>query len=239
MRDPYLYDDVPVLVNKGNIKDAEELKNAEGDITKFSMGFAYEAKFDKFNTETLCEIHKIIFGDLYEFAGEFRSIFITKSEEVLGGDTVRYAYPNNIKKELDVISKEISKLKKTESKKDLLFKIVRIIAAIWQTHPFREGNTRAIVTFSVLLAANLGIELDYELLRKNAVYVRNSLVWGSQGIYSKYEYLEKIYFDASNMFDDLSEEAQKTDTKDYTVVNGYYIADYKETPHVYIDRSEN
>ena len=28
------------------------------------------------------------------------------------------------------------------------------------------------------------------------VYKRQSLVWASQGIYSKYEYLERIFFDA-------------------------------------------
>jgi len=238
MRDPYLYDDVPVLRNNGNIKNAEELKKAEGDITKFSMSIAYSTEFEKFNTETLCEIHKIIFGGIYSFAGKFRTIQMTKSEKILGGDTVRYAYPNNIKIELDSASKEISKLKSAENKKDLLFKLVRITASLWQTHPFREGNTRAVVSFSVLLAANLGINLDYEQLEKNAAYVRNSLVWGSQGLYSKFEYLEKIYYDAANMIDKISDEAQKAQTKDYTVVNGYHVADYKEMPHIYSDISE-
>ena len=37
MRDPYLYDDVDVLRNLGNIKSAVDLRKAEGDITKFTM----------------------------------------------------------------------------------------------------------------------------------------------------------------------------------------------------------
>ena len=74
-------------------------------------------------------------------------------------------------------SKEISKLKPTMGKKDIVFRIVRITAAIWQTHPFREGNTRSVIAFSVLLAAKLGVELDYELFAKHATYVRNALVW--------------------------------------------------------------
>ena len=238
MRDPYLYDYVDVLVNKGNIKDAELLRKAEGDITKCSMNIVYAMKFEKFNTATLREIHRIIFGGMYDFAGEFRTIQMSKSEEVLGGDTVNYSYPSTIIKELDTISKEIDKLKSTERKKDLVFKLVGITAAIWQVHPFREGNTRAVVCFSVLLAANLGIELNYSMFEKHAAFVRNSLVWGSQNIYSKFEYLERIYYDTAGMIDKMNEGAQKSDTKDYTVVNGYYIADYKEKPHTYSENKD-
>lgn len=235
MRDPYLYDDADVLINKGNIKDVAELRRAEGDITKCSMNIIYAMKFDKFNTSTLCEIHKVIFGGIYNFAGEFCTIQMTKAEEVLGGDTVHYSYPSTIKKDLDTISKEIAKLKPTESKKDLIFKIVRITAALWQVHPFREGNTRAIVCFSVLLAANLEIALNYSMFEKHASFVRNSLVWGCQGIYSKFEYLERIYFDAAGILDQINGSSQNSKNTDYTVINGYHVADYKEMPHIYTE----
>ena len=85
-QDPYLYDDVPVLKNLPGIKNNEELKQAEGDLTKMSMGIVYAREYEKFNTETLCDIHRTIFGALYEWAGEFRTIPIMKAEEVLGGD---------------------------------------------------------------------------------------------------------------------------------------------------------
>ncbi|MCL2337655.1 MAG: Fic family protein [Firmicutes bacterium] len=185
MRDPYLYDDVDVLRNLGNIHDAEELRRAEGDVTRHTMAMVYGQKFTKFNTETLCEIHRIIFDNLFDWAGEFRTIPLIKHEETLGGDTVRYAYPNQIKKELDVASKEIARLKKSDSKQELLFKLVRITAKIWQTHPFREGNTRTVISFIVLLAAHLKIEIDY------------------------------------------------------TQIEGYYVADYKEQPHKYPDDDKN
>ncbi|MGL4484323.1 MAG: Fic family protein [Anaerovoracaceae bacterium] len=185
---------------------------------------------------------RIIFGDLYDFAGQFRSIPIIKSEEVLGGDTVRYSEPKNIHRELDEASKEIAAVlaisETAEStKKEALFRIVRITAAIWQTHLFREGNTRAIISFSILLAASKGIALDYSLFQKHAAYVRNALVWCCQGIYSKFEYLEKIYFDAAGLLEKANEEFSNLDTKDYTTVNGYYIADYKEKPHKYQEGS--
>ena len=37
-RDPYLYEDVPVLRNLPGIKNSEELKCVEGDLTRMSMG---------------------------------------------------------------------------------------------------------------------------------------------------------------------------------------------------------
>ena len=234
MRDPYLYDDVDVLRNIGNIRNAEELRQAEGDVTRHTMAMVYAQRFTKFNTETLCEIHRIIFDSLFEWTGEFRSISVIKHEEVLGGDTVRYAHPRNIKKELDAASKEITKLKKSESKQDLLFKLVRITASIWQIHPFREGNTRTIISFIVLLAAHLRIEFDYSLFEKHAAYVRNALVWASQGIYSKPEYLERIFFDAAGVEIEGSGPVAVI-PQDYTHIEGYYVADYKEQPHKYID----
>ena len=237
MRDPYLYDDVDVLRNLGNIRDTEELRRAEGDVTLYTMAMVYAHRFTKFNTETLREIHRIIFDNLFEWAGEFRTIPVIKHEDVLGGDTVRYSYPNRIKKELDETSREISKLKKSEPKKDLIFKLVRIAASIWQTHPFREGNTRTVISFVVLLAAHLQIDIDYSLFEKHAAYVRNALVWASQGMYSKPEYLERIFIDAAGV--DAEEENQNMVVpKNYTHIEGYYVADDKEQPHKYFDDND-
>ena len=112
MRDPYLYEDVDVLKNRANIKDYETLRKAEADITNLAMTAIYEREYAKFTAETLCDIHRTIFGQIYEWGGEYRSIQMVKPEEVLGGDTVRYAHPKEIKKQLAEIMKEITKLKR-------------------------------------------------------------------------------------------------------------------------------
>ena len=237
MRDPYLYDDIDVLRNLGNIRDAEELQRAEGDITRYTMAMVYAHHFTKFNSQTLCEIHRIIFDNLFDWAGEFRTIPLVKHEEVLAGDTVRYTYPDQIKKELNAAAKKITKLKKSEPKQDLVFKLVRIAAKIWQIHPFREGNTRTVISFITLLAAHLKVEIDYLLFEKHAAYVRNALVWASQGIYAKYEYLEQIFFDAAGLVQD-SGRPEKSAPKNYTHIKDKYVADYKEQPHTYLDEDK-
>lgn len=161
--------------------------------------------------------------------------------ETRGGTRRRYgslcpSFRN--KKQLDQASREIAKLKPNGVKKDIVFRIVRITAAIWQTHPFREGNTRSVVAFSVLLAAKLGVKLDYELFAHHAAYVRNALVWCTQGIYSIYDYLERIYFDAAGLLDDQPEQTA-TKQKNYDLIEGYRVSDYKEQPHTYAEEADS
>lgn len=234
MRDPYLFDDVDVLKNRANIKDAQLLRKAEADITNLAMSAIYEREYEKFNMETLCDIHRSIFGQIFEWAGEFRTIQMVKYEEVLGGDTVRYAYPKDIKKELTTTMKEINKLKRNGSNdRDVVFRLVRIIAAIWQTHPFREGNTRTVIVFAVLLAKHLGFDVNHELFREHSSYVRNALVWGSQGIYSRFEYLEKIFYDAILHEDDSNVSTADDKSSKYEKIGDYKVKDYVERPHEY------
>lgn len=235
MRDPYLYDDADVLKNRADIKDAELLRKAEADITNLAISAIYEQEYGKFNIDTLCDIHRTIFGHIYDWAGEFRTIQMVKYEDVLGGDTVRYAYPKDIKKELTAAMKEISKLKRNgNNDHDIVFRLVRIIAAIWHTHPFREGNTRAVIVFAVMLAKQLGFEVDHELFKEHSAYVRNALVWGAQGIYSKYEYLETIFYEAilhENNIPNAQADSEKNSK--YEKIGAYKVKGYVERPHEY------
>lgn len=70
MRDPYLYDDADVLINLADIKDPELLHKAEADITNLAMTSIYNQQYEKFNTDTLKDIHRTIFGQIYDWAGE-------------------------------------------------------------------------------------------------------------------------------------------------------------------------
>jgi len=235
MRDPYLYDDVDILKNRGNIKDHDLLSRAEADITNLSMLAVYNQSYKVFDTRTLQEIHSDIFGQIYDWAGEFRTIQIAKYEDVLGGDTVRYTFPKQIKKELDVIMKEVKKLNRTGSNdKEVVFRLERIMATIWRIHPFREGNTRTCIVFAVLLAKHIGFEVNHELFKTHSAYLRNALVWASQGIYSKHEYLERIFTDAI-LGDSLNEEdVTAIVARNYESIGEYKVKDYVVRPHEHV-----
>lgn len=198
MKDFYLYDDVPVLRNLLDIKNEKLLEEAESSITYVKL-LDIDDKIcgDVFDYQRIKDIHAYIFGDLYEWAGKERGINIVKGERVLGGDTVRYADTNSIETEMEAALKELNQVNWEVldiSETAELFS--KLIAKIWQIHPFREGNTRTIITFATQFAEKHGFRMNKALLKDNSEYVRDALVKASDGMYSEYEYLIRIIQDA-------------------------------------------
>jgi cell filamentation protein len=198
VRDPYLYEDAPVLKNLLGIKDAKLLERAEADITAFYFsdvdGAAQSMEFD---LSRLLAIHKYIFGDIYEWSGTLRTIPMVKGERVLGGDTVRYSQPDDIEHDCAAVLKKLNSTKwKSLGVHETAETFTKLIAALWQVHPFREGNTRTIITFGTQFAEAHGFRMDKTLLKDSAAYVRDALVKASDGQYSEYEHLVKIFEDA-------------------------------------------
>lgn len=198
MRDPYLYDDVPVLKNLLHIKEAEALEQAEADITYLRLydidGAVAEMPFD---FSRLLAIHHHIFRDLYEWAGASRSIQIVKGERVLGGDTVRYSQPDCIERDCAAVLQRLNNTNWTcLGIHETAEAFAKLIAALWQCHPFREGNTRTVITFATQFAEAHGFRMDKTLLKDSAAYVRDALVKASDGEYSEYDYLIRIFEDA-------------------------------------------
>ena len=103
MRDPYLYKDIDVMKNKLNIKDQEKLESAEAAITVSKLLQITDFENGSFNIEKLKAIHKYIFGDIYEWAGEFRKMNIEKSERVLNGLSVKYSDYRNVEKDAEKV----------------------------------------------------------------------------------------------------------------------------------------
>ena len=178
--------------------NAKKLEQAEADITAFALtdvdGSVMTMPFDFLR---LCAIHKHIFGDIYEWAGAIRNIQMVKGERVLGGDTVRYAEPDAIQRDAESVISEMnnadwSALDIHETAKCF----AELTATLWQIHPFREGNTRTTITFATQFAQEHGFRMDKSLLKDSAEYVRDALVKASDGQYSEYEFLIKIFEDA-------------------------------------------
>lgn len=205
MKDPYLYEDVPVLINKMNIKDRVRLQIAEADITTIKLLSANRLNNGQaFGLSYLKKLHKHIFGDIYPFAGEVRAVPIVKAEKVLGGDTVRYSPPSEIENTVVKTIRSMNDISwRSLSLEERAMKFTKATASLWQAHPFREGNTRTIMTFAEHYAERNGFPIDSELFKGNAEYLRNSLVKASDGIYSDYQYLNRIIKDSM----ELGEEA--------------------------------
>lgn len=122
-------------------------------------------------------IHKYLFQDVYEFAGNFRNVDITKQEKILNNDSVAYGDYKTLKESLDYdISLELEKNYKNMSVVDVIKNITEFSSKIWQVHPFREGNTRATAVFIEKYLISLGYNVNNNLFKDKSIYFRNALV---------------------------------------------------------------
>lgn len=91
MGDLYLYPGSKVLRNLLDIHDEDALDLAEAELSRANMMLLYEQGFSDFSAQGLQAIHKALFGDIYDWAGEFRLINIYKREEELAGRSIWYS----------------------------------------------------------------------------------------------------------------------------------------------------
>ena len=134
---------------------------------------------DKFelSVDYLKYVHKFLFQDVYEFAGEFRKVDFSKHEKILNNDSVAYGDCNTLTESLEYdISRELEKNYKEMSIVEVINNITNLSTSIWQVHPFREGNTRTTAVFIEKYLISLGYNVDNTLFKDKSVYFRNALV---------------------------------------------------------------
>lgn len=203
MHDPYLYENEAILKNKLDIHSKELLEDAEADYVVYRLkDLAFNPLPGDYHTKHLLQIHEFIFQDIYDWAGQPRTISIYKEEDVLGGLSTEYSELPNIVENLDHILTDMrDKPWNQMEQSELTNEFCNSLADLWRIHPFREGNTRTTITFCCQFADEMGFSINRKLFEENSIYVRTALVaynaYFSDGSdFSKREYLEKIVFDA-------------------------------------------
>jgi len=80
--DNYCYPNSDVLINKLNIRNTEDLAEAETEFTtlRYKEYRSESSSINRFTFDHLKELHHHLFQDLYEWAGEIRTIDISKGE---------------------------------------------------------------------------------------------------------------------------------------------------------------
>ncbi|GEK32465.1 hypothetical protein KZO01_27740 [Kurthia zopfii] len=98
--DPYIDPHTKVLINKLNISDEQDLINIEAQLLIAGIididRNLHDVDFLDFKSISI--IYKYLFGELYSWAGEFRTINIYKNEKVLNGLSINYSHHSNIQK---------------------------------------------------------------------------------------------------------------------------------------------
>ena len=164
----YCYPNTDVLINKLNIRNDEELSIAERDITTFRLAKLFEAPIsNKFDFSLLCDIHKSIFQDIYDWAGEIR-----RGEFLLKGVSI-FCRGSLIKYNADIIFENLANEKYlcNLNKKLFISRMAYYMGEINALHPFREGNGRTLREFFRQLSLNAGFLLDFRKIDKEQLLI--------------------------------------------------------------------
>jgi cell filamentation protein, protein adenylyltransferase len=158
MSDPYCYPGTNVLRNIENIKDAEELAAFERTATANRM----ETLPDHFpiTPEGYRAIHRYIFQDVYDWAGEYRTVDIARIDNLF---CLAPYIMQELAKRFDTIRSE-NNLRGLSSE-DFATRAAEHAAELNAIHPFREGNGRTLRAFLFVLARQAGHNIHMERIQ--------------------------------------------------------------------------
>ncbi|MGL6113465.1 MAG: Fic family protein [Cetobacterium sp.] len=154
----------------------------ECDLVSTRIAKLLEEKTFVFSPIQLKSIHKKLFSGLLldqreNLIGEYRSYNISKKEPILNGETVVYGDFSTIDEFLKYdFENEKGKNYSNMDVENQVKHLSRFISAIWQIHPFIEGNTRTVAVFIYKYLLQMGYEVNNDLFKEHSLYFRNALV---------------------------------------------------------------
>ena len=157
--DPYSDPVTGVLYNKLGLGTAAELDAAEREITHAALILLDESPvFPSYDLPHLREIHSRIFGDIYEWAGQIRTVSIAKG--------AMFCLPQYIDSSASAIFSELHDEDCLRGLRRVAFvgKLAHYLGEVNALHPFREGNGRAQRAFFGQLARDAGFTLAWQHL---------------------------------------------------------------------------
>ncbi|MDQ7728637.1 putative adenosine monophosphate-protein transferase Fic [Halomonas sp. SpR8] len=181
-QDPYCYPDSDILRNKLEIFDAVELEEAERELSLINAD-GIELSLPPYDFAYLKRLHHQLFHDLYDWAGEVRTIDIAK-------DDTRFCNVNRIIPEAEKLFNKLAERNHFTQleKADLIPACAELYGDLNVVHPFREGNGRAQRMFFEHLIINCGYHLSWHPLERNEWIEANIA-----GYYCDYRPLEFIF----------------------------------------------
>ncbi|BAO62167.1 putative adenosine monophosphate-protein transferase Fic [Pseudomonas protegens] len=154
-QDPYCYPNSVVLRNKLGIRNDLSLSTAE---QLFSTLAAESLEFSPppYDLNYLKSIHLTLFADLYDWAGELRTVGISKQD-------TRFCQPAYMEKEAGKIFKIMAAANWFDGmqRTELIAAVAQAYSELNVVHPFRDGNGRAQRILFEHLIMNAGFEISW------------------------------------------------------------------------------
>jgi cell filamentation protein len=152
--DPYLYPGTKVLRNRLGITDERRLDRVERRIVGDRI--VEGAPAGSFDLSHIRSIHRHLFQDIYDWAGELRTVEISK-----GGS--QFQFRQYIPTGMADVHRRLTRagfLKRLPAS-EFAREAGVIVGDINYIHPFREGNGRTQAQYLMQLAAQAGHRLDF------------------------------------------------------------------------------
>ena len=148
-----------VLKNLLGIKSKGEMDRIEAVAFKQTEDALFRmqtyGKHHRFSANDICKIHEIWLGNIYEWAGEYRQVKISK-------DGFPFAFPEWIPKLMEEFERNFLRrytLRLFKDKNQAVEALARVHAELVLIHPFREGNGRVARLLSTLMVLQGGFPL--------------------------------------------------------------------------------
>jgi len=178
----YFFPGTHTLKNKLGITDPDELKAREAEITFEKLVELYENPIQgNFDKEHWLSIHRYLFSDIYDWAGEYRYVNMRKETDFTDCQHIDDA----LTYEFNLMQEEF---KQVSSINSFAFFLATYYVNLMAIHPFREGNGRSCREFLREFVAEKSktlpcgpLELDWTLFNGEVVLenVQVSLVFRS------------------------------------------------------------
>jgi cell filamentation protein len=151
--DPYCYPGSRVLINIPGIRNREAL--AEFELAFVTQRFEEGLPGGRLGAAHLRAVHKHLFQDVYSWAGKYRTVRISKGDNM-------FCYPERIEAQLSILFNRLQKQSNLRglSRMDFTKSAAKVLSDLNAVHPFRDGNGRTQLAFLIILAFRAGHELD-------------------------------------------------------------------------------
>lgn len=178
------YPGTTVLINKLGLQEQEALNDAEYMSVSIYTAEMMETDFtEPFTFEFYCYIHKVLFGDIYDWAGEIRTVDISKkgtnfcrSDNILSLGNAKFGYLQR--------NDEFNNFPREKYIKE----IADFYHELNMLHPFREGNGRTERLFFSLLLKRNGNSIDFA--KCDTDFLMTATMYAAQGVI---DYLEDFF----------------------------------------------
>lgn len=155
--DPYLDKETGVLRNLLGIKDQAELDSAESSLSFLRASQLRELPIQGgFDLAHLQAIHKRLFGDVYDWAGQVRQVEIQRGDTVFARQLAIEGAARQLFGQL-ALEQRLSGLDADRFGERAGY----FLGEINVLHPFREGNGRTQREFISQLARSTGRRIDW------------------------------------------------------------------------------